>query len=58
MKSAAVIVAEDGRRVATWISGTKSGLDQKALKLAHPDLVEKFHRVSEFRTFKIIERRA
>jgi len=58
MKTAAVVVDEEGRKLATWINGSKTGLDQKALKLAHPDLADKFCRVSEFRTFKIIERRA
>jgi putative phage-type endonuclease len=57
MKSVAVIVDDDGEKLVTWINGSKKGLDQKAFKLAHPDLVEKFCRVSEFRTFKIIERR-
>lgn len=58
MKEASVVVDEEGEKLVTWLNGSKTGLDQKAFKQTHPDLAKEFSRVSEFRTFKIIERRA
>lgn len=42
----------------TWKSSTRSTIDTKALKAAHPDIAEKYMRESTTRTFKISEYRS
>lgn len=42
----------------TWRSQTRTTIDTKALRAAHPDIAEKFMRESTTRTFKISEYRS
>lgn len=53
MGDADTLLAPDGRRLATWKSQSTSTLDQRALALAHPDIVAQFRRASTYRVFRL-----
>lgn len=44
-----------GVPVVTWKFGKRRSLDQRALRAAHPELVEEFTTLSETRTFKVVQ---
>lgn len=46
----------NGEVVVTWKSQSRRSLDQKALKEAHPDLVEQYTKESNFRVLRTKER--
>lgn len=41
-------------RIATWKNSSRTTIDSKKLKAAHPEIAAAFSKTSEFRTFKII----
>ena len=43
----------DGKSLVTWKRQSRSSLDSKALKEAHPDLVEQFSKSSTFRVLRV-----
>ena len=42
------------KKVATWKSQTRESLDLKSLKIAKPELFEKFNRVSSYRVLRVM----
>ena len=55
MKDSSAIVNEKGEKIVTWSSGSRTSLDQKSFEKVHPNLFEKFKKVTNYRTFKIKE---
>ena len=55
MKDASSIVNKKGEKIVTWSSGSRTSLDQKSFEKVHPNLFEKFKKVTNYRTFKIKE---
>lgn len=43
----------NGEVLVTWKAGSRKSLDQKALKEAHPDLVETYTKEASFRTMRV-----
>lgn len=43
----------DGKSVVTWKSQSRSSVDTKALKEAHPDIAEQFTKSSSFRVLRV-----
>ena len=55
MKDSSAIVNGKGEKIVTWSSGSRTSLDQKSFEKVHPNLFEKFKKVTNYRTFKIKE---
>ena len=53
MKDASVCEDSEGERVATWVTQTRSGLNQKQMKIDEPKLCAKYATTTTFRKFSI-----
>ena len=57
MKDASVMEDSEGERVATWATQTRSGLDQKQMKIDEPEFCAKYATTSTFRKFSITSKK-
>ena len=53
MKDASVCENSEGERVAIWATQTRSGLNQKQMKIDEPELCKKYATTTTFRKFSI-----
>ena len=54
MEDAEAVMSPDGKRkLCTWRSSERRTVDTKALRLAYPEIVAKFEKVTEGRTFRL-----
>ena len=57
MKDASVCENSEGERVAIWATQTRSGLNQKQMKIDEPELCKKYATTSTFRKFSITSKK-
>lgn len=57
MKDASVCEDSEGERVATWSTQTRSGLNQKQMKIDEPELCAKYATTTTFRKFSITSKK-